>query len=239
VFFPFERASEVLHAWREWIATVPEEVTSVGRMLQFPPLELIPEPFRGRSFSLVEACCLTDEATEREILRPLRELGPEIDTFAAVRPAALPALHMDPPEPVPYEGEDLMLAELPAAAIDALLAAAGPGSHSPLLSVELRHLGGALARPQPDHGALAAIDGTILGYSVGMFGDPDGKAAVEAHLARIGEATARYAAERRYFNFVEADVDASTFFDSETLARLRRVRATVDPEGMFRANHAI
>lgn len=239
VFFPFERASEVLHTWREWIATVPEEVTSVGRMLQFPPLEMIPEPFRGRSFSLVEATCLADEATGRELLRPLRELGPEIDTFGSVPPAALPALHMDPPEPVPYEGEDFMLADLPADAIDDALAAAGPGSGSPLLSVELRHLGGALARPEPDHGALAAIDGVILGYSVGMFGDEAGRRAIEAQLARVRAATAPYAAERRYFNFCEAKVDASTFFDAETLTRLRRVKTTVDPEGMFRANHAI
>jgi FAD/FMN-containing dehydrogenase len=239
LFFPFERAAEVLHGWREWIATVPEEVTSIGRMMQFPPLEQIPEPFRGRSFSLVEATCLADEATGRELLRPLRELGPELDTFAIVPLAALPALHMDPPEPVPYEGEDLMLASLPPAAIDDLLAAVGPGSGSPLLSVELRHLGGALARPRSEHGALAAIDGAIVGYSVGIFGDDAAQAAVEAYLARVKRATAPYAAERRYYNFVEEDVEASTFFDAETLARLQRIRRVVDPEGIFRANHPI
>jgi hypothetical protein len=239
VFFPLERSSEVLHTWREWIGTVPEEVTSIGRLLQFPPLDMIPEPFRGRSFSLVEATCLADEATGCELLRPLRQLGPEIDTFETVPPAALPALHMDPPEPVPYEGEDFMLAELPAAAIDDLLAAAGPGSGSPLLSLELRHLGGALARPEQGHGALAAIDGAILGYSVGIIGDEAGRKAIEAQLGRVRAATAPYAAERRYFNFVEASVDASTFFDGETLARLRRIKATVDPAGMFRANHPI
>jgi hypothetical protein len=238
VFFPFERASEVLHTWREWIDTVPEEVTSLGRLLHFPPLDMVPDPFRGRSFALVEATCLADEARGRELMQPLRKLGPEIDTFASVPPAALPALHMDPPEPVPYEGEDLMLAELPPAAIDDVLAASG-GAGSPLLSLELRHLGGALARPDHEHGALAAIDGAILGYAVGMFGDEAGRRAIEAQLARVRVATAPYAAERRYFNFVEASVDASTFFDEQTLARLRRVKTAVDPTGMFRANHPI
>ena len=42
LFFPWERAAEVLHAWREWVETVPDEVTSVGRILQFPPLEAVP-----------------------------------------------------------------------------------------------------------------------------------------------------------------------------------------------------
>src|SRR5213593_65750 len=44
LFFPIERASEVLHAWREWLPTAPEEVTSVGRLLQLPPIPEIPEP---------------------------------------------------------------------------------------------------------------------------------------------------------------------------------------------------
>jgi hypothetical protein len=72
-----------------------------------------------------------------------------------------------------------------------------------------------------------------------MFGDDAGRTAVEAQLVRIREAMAPYAAARRYYNFVEADVDASTFFDAETLARLERIRSAVDPRGMFRANHPI
>jgi FAD/FMN-containing dehydrogenase len=42
LFFPWERSSEVLHAWLDWTRTVPEEMTSVGRILQFPPLEELP-----------------------------------------------------------------------------------------------------------------------------------------------------------------------------------------------------
>ena len=37
--FPVERAAEVLRAWREWVRTVPDEATSVGRILHFPPLD--------------------------------------------------------------------------------------------------------------------------------------------------------------------------------------------------------
>ena len=35
--FPVERAAEVLRAWREWVRTVPDEATSVGRVMHFPP----------------------------------------------------------------------------------------------------------------------------------------------------------------------------------------------------------
>jgi FAD/FMN-containing dehydrogenase len=239
LFFPFERAAEVLHAWREWTASVPEELTSVGRLLQFPPAELIPEPFRGRSFAVVEAACLGTGAASSPLLGPLRRLGPQLDTFAAVPPAALLALHMDPPDPVPYVGGDAMLADLPAAAIDELISVAGPGSGSPLLSVELRHLGGAAARPQPGHGALAALDGSVAVYSVGFTPDPHSGAAIAAQLAKISAALAPYQAGRRYYNLAETEVDPSEFFDRPTLDRLRRVKAEYDPGNLFRARHEI
>ena len=62
LFFPIERGKEVLHAWRNWLEDVPDEVTSVGRFLQFPPIPDIPEPLRGGSFVVVEATSLLDEA---------------------------------------------------------------------------------------------------------------------------------------------------------------------------------
>jgi hypothetical protein len=55
MFWPPERAGEVLRAWREWAETVPDEVTSLGRILHLPPMPDIPEPPRGRSFVIVEA----------------------------------------------------------------------------------------------------------------------------------------------------------------------------------------
>ena len=41
-----------------WVDTVPDEVTSLVRLLHFPPMPDIPEPFRGRAFVGVEAACL-------------------------------------------------------------------------------------------------------------------------------------------------------------------------------------
>src|SRR5262249_54041845 len=86
LFWPIERAGEVLHAWRTWVESVPDEMTSLGRLLHMPPLPQIPEPFRGRSFVSVESAYLGDEAHGRELLEPLRGLAPEIDTVATIAP---------------------------------------------------------------------------------------------------------------------------------------------------------
>ena len=84
--WPWERAGEVLEAWRGWTGDAPEEAMSVGRIVQIPPFEEIPELVRGKKLAIVEVAFLGGEDEGAELIAPLRELGPDIDTFAAVRP---------------------------------------------------------------------------------------------------------------------------------------------------------
>jgi FAD/FMN-containing dehydrogenase len=239
VFWPLERAGEILHAWREWVETVPDELTSVGRILQLPPLPQVPEPLRGRSFVLVEAVFLGDEAAGVDLVQPLRDLGPEIDTFATIPASALDKLHMDPEEPVPYCGDGMLLAELPAEAVDALVAVAGPGSGSPLLTLEVRHLGGAVAERSPEHGALDAFDARFGLFGAGIVMSPEMGARVEAHAQAVKAALEPWAAGQTYLNFAERPVDSEVLFGPDRYRRLREVKAEYDPADLIRANHPV
>lgn len=121
LFFPIQRTAEVLRAWREWTDTVPDEVNSVAHLLRLPPLPQLPEPLRGRAFVIVEAAYLGGAGTGAELIGPLRRLGPELDTFATIPSPALGQLNMDPDQPAPFQGDAALLADFPAAAIDALV----------------------------------------------------------------------------------------------------------------------
>ncbi len=237
LFFPVERAGEVLHAWRAWVEEVPEEVTSVGRLMSFPPFPDVPEPLRGRSFALVEAVFLGDEADGAALLRPLRELRPALDTFATVPAAALSELHMDPPQPVPGAGDGMLLRDAPADAIDALVAHEQGGS--PLLSVELRHLGGALGRVEPGAGVAGSLEAGFGLFAIGIAPTPEAKAAVEEHVGSLKRTLAPWAAEHGYANFSETAAGSDSFFGRDAVARLRAVKAAVDPDGVLRGNHPI
>jgi UDP-N-acetylenolpyruvoylglucosamine reductase len=237
--FPWERAGEVLRAWREWARTAPEEAMSVGRLLQVPPLPEMPDHLRGRSFALVEVAYLGDEASGAQLLAPLRALGPELDTFAMVSPEGLLQLHMDPPGPVPGAGDGGQLDVMPGEAIDALVAVAGPGSGSPLLSVELRHLGGALARASEGNGALAALEGDFALFAVGIAPDADAAAAVQSCIDVVKDALAPWDAGRRFLNFSERRIDPRTAYPAAAYRRLRAVKTLVDPDDVFQANHPI
>ncbi len=93
-----------------------------------------------------------------------------------------------------------MLETVTADTIDALVAAAGPDSGSPLLSVELRHLGGAVGRSSVDHGAADTLQGDYIMFAVGMAPAPEMGAAVEAHVDMVREALAPWDAGRRYLS---------------------------------------
>jgi hypothetical protein len=239
LFFPLERGAEVLDAWRRWLEDVPDEVTSVGRFLQFPPIPSIPEPLRGGSFAVIEAVFLNGETEADELLRPLRELGPALDTFATIPVQNLKHLHMDPPGPVPGHGDGMLLGDVTEETVEALTRVAGAGTGSPLISVEVRQLGGALSRMQPGHGALATVEAGFAMFAVGAAMNEEQETAVRAHLEAVRAALAPWDAGRDYLNFTTRRERGERLFGSAIYRRLQTVKAAVDPEDVFRSNHPV
>ena len=240
LWYPIERGSDVLHAWAELTrGEVPDELTTVGRFLQFPPIPDIPEEVRGQSFVIVEAFHLGEPARADELLAPLRALGPASDTIQAVPVPVVSHLHMDPEQPVPYAGDGILLADLPGAAVDAFVQVSGANARYPLLTVENRHLGGERARPRPGHGALASIDARYVLHAIGMTPDPAATAAVTAQAGAVKQALAPWAARQMYLNFAETATPAKPLWTEQAYRRLRRIKAQVDPGNLIRANHPI
>ena len=240
LWYPIERASEVLHAWGELTrGQVPDELTTIGRFLNFPPVQQIPEPVRGKSFVIVEAYHTGEPAAADALLAPLRALAPVNDTITTVPMPALSHLHMDPEQPAPGTGDGMMIDQLPAAAIDAFVQAAGPGAAFPLLSVEMRHLGGEFARPRPGNGALACLDAHYMLFAVSMAPVPELVAPVTAQVEMIKNALAPWGARQMYLNFAETQQPAAPFWTEQAHQRLRRIKANVDPDDMIRSNHPI
>jgi hypothetical protein len=236
LWFPVERAAEILKAWRSWTDALPDEMTSVGRILQFPPIPQIPEPVRGRSFVVVQAIYAGDPADGAALLAPLRALGPVMDTVAPTPITELSKLHMDPEEPVPAVGDGGTLWDVDDELIEALVETT---VGSPVLSLEVRHLGGAIARRHPDHGAVDAFDAPFIAYAVGFAPGEEAARAVERAVFDIWTALAPWAAEHTYMNFADSRRRASALFTGPALARLRDVKAAYDPDDVIRSNHPV
>jgi FAD/FMN-containing dehydrogenase len=239
LFFPVQRTAEVLHAWREWTDTAPDDVTSIGHIVRLPPLPELPEALRGRAFAIVEAAYLGDAGTGAELIQPLRRLGPEVDTFAMISPSALGQLNMDPGQPVPATGDGALLSGFPAAAIDALVAVAGPDAGAPPNSVEVRHLGGALARPAPGGGAQPSIDASYLLYAVGATPTPDLAGPVGAHVQAVKDALAPWQASYDYYDFKDTPATAAAVLPPASFRRLQEIKAAYDPDQVIISSHPV
>jgi FAD/FMN-containing dehydrogenase len=237
MFFPFERAHEVLNTWDAMLPTLPEETMTWVSLLHFPPLPEVPENLRGGSYVIVFAVHQGSEDEGREVLAPLHDLGPAFDTLGMVAPAALGDLAMDPRDPLPVASTHHLLGELP---VDEFLGAVGPGSGiGPALTmVQLRHMGGALGRVAPGAGARATLPGEVCVFGLGVIAVPELAAPVQGALRALDAALAPHRVGD-YPNFVEEPADARAFFDAATWSRLRAVKAAYDPDDAFKGNHHI
>ncbi len=239
MIWPWEQAEAVLRTWAAWAVDAPRSVTTSFRILQLPPIPEIPEPVRGRNLVVIDGAVLGGDAEAESILAPLRGLRPEMDTFTRVPTSTLVRLHMDPEGPTPAVSATSILQELPGAAIDALLAAAGPGSDSQLTVMELRQLGGAVGVPAEGAGAVSHIPGQFLAFALAIAATPELGALGEHQTWETIEALAPWATGRDYLNFAEASMDTSRGYDADAWLRLRRVKSEWDPFGVFIGNHAI
>jgi hypothetical protein len=239
LFFPIQQAAEVLHSWGDWTTSVPDEVTSVGRIMRFPPRPEIPDQLRGRAFSLVEAACLGDEGSGAELIAPLRQLGPEIDTFATIPATALGQLHMDPTEPVPALGDGALLTDFPAAATEALVAVAGADADTPLISVEVRHLGGALSRPAPNAGAQPSIDASYLLFDIGIAPTSEAAETVRGHAQALKDALAPCRASYDHYNFADIPVTCDAVLPPDSYRRIQQIKTSYDPDGVIISAHPV
>src|SRR5690606_26241504 len=140
----------------------------------FPPIDLVPEPLRGRTFVIVRGCFSGARSGEagKELVdewRSWRE--PLMDMWTTMPFARSAEISMDPVDPVPASSSGRWLERLDRSVLDAMLdAVVGDGGPSPMLFAEVRHGGGAVQRTNPDV-SFAARDGErlleLVGWSPG------------------------------------------------------------------------
>jgi hypothetical protein len=240
LLYPAALGAEGVRVYRDWAASVGDDVTSVVRFLRPPDLPDVPEPLRNTPLLTIDGASIGSQAEGEAAFGPLLEsLGePMMSTLGQIPAEGLCRIHMDPEQPVPGLGHHRVIRELPDAAVDAF-AELGDPETSPLLLTELRQLGGALGRPDPDGGALSHLDAAFVMLGIGLPMTPELGQAIEAQLDRFDEAMAPWTAEGGYFNFAERPCDADAILPAETCARLAEIKRQWDPNGTIVANHAV
>lgn len=237
VIWPASHAAEVLAAFRELTADAPDELTAWFTMLTPPPLPDIPEAMRGPLVA-IDVTYLGDPGKGRELTRILDSIpGVLADGRGPLSPAEVGAICAEPEDPTPMLYRSELLAEFTQEVADKLLAAVGGDGVGPLAVLQVRHLGGALARPVD--GACGAVAEPYLLGMLGVTFAPGLEDAVRARQGQIVSALETHLSGRKPFTFLRSDESAADAFPPETLARLRDVKRRRDPHGIFRSNFPV
>ncbi|GAA2724875.1 FAD-binding oxidoreductase [Actinocorallia aurantiaca] len=239
LYFPGEAAAEVLHAYADWTRSVPEEMASSVLLVQNPDLPDVPEPLRGRSVAHLRFAYSGETAEGERLIRPLRELGPVLlDTVRDMPYAEVGTIHHEPTS-APYVAHDrnVLLSELTGDTAAVLADLAGPAAQAPFVT-EIRHFGGAYARPPKIPNCVGGRDASFSVFT-GTVPEPESLRARDDLLAKLRPWST--GGTNLNFSGVE-DTDPAQVGSAYTAAdfdRLRTLKAHYDPGNVFRINFNI
>jgi FAD/FMN-containing dehydrogenase len=239
MMWPIEHARDVLRAFADVTETAPDELTLWAWLLNLPDVPFVPEPLRGKWVAAVDSTFLGSEEDNEKLLAPLRAVAePIADTVARVPLSALGSIAQEPDEPVPGLIKTVLLSGFDSEAIDSLLEVAAPGTPSPLFAFEVRHFGGALARPEASQGVAGVIEEPYLLLFGGFVAGPGMAEAIEAAIDGVEAKMSPWITGHNIPNFSTTE-PLTAVYSPESLDRLREIKHRVDPRATIRGNRPI
>ncbi|MEV0226826.1 FAD-binding oxidoreductase [Streptomyces sp. NPDC050704] len=237
-------AETLLPAYINWTHTVPPQMCTAFTLLRLPPLPQIPEPLRGGFWSRIAFAWTGDPAEGERLIAPLRTAVPvAVDTLTTMDYTAVDTIYAEPQDPLPARESCALLRDLPPDAIRAFLTQVGPAAPDcPLLLVELRHMGGALANPPPTEDAVCARDAQYFLETVAVLTDPQTAEAIEKATTALHATMAPYGTGRTMVNIHGRpgnEADRARAWTPEVHTRLRQTKATYDPANLLRFGHTV
>jgi hypothetical protein len=242
LFFPGESAANVMRAWLEWTMFQPDAMNSSLALTRFPDIPTVPEPLRGEFLVHLQIAYAGSTTEGESLVQPLRAMGPTMDTVDTMPYAKIGDIFLNPTQPAPIRSNGLLLWSLDNDAIDRVVALAGPDRNLPPGSVVMRQLGGAISRATDTPSPIGHRD-AAFNLLVAMLALPEHLAQVDTTQQGLLDSLAPWSTGAVFPNFLDSkDLDpvrvrrAYTDADYE---RLAAIKATYDPENLFRFNHNI
>lgn len=237
LFFAEGDIEAATHAWADWTSSADPAVTTSAAIVRFPPLDVVPEPFRGRRLLGLRFAYPGPAADGERLAAPLRAAAPVyLDALAELPAAQMARIHSDPTAPGPSWVTGAMLTHLDKAAVDTLLSHVGAGTDAPFVAVEVRHVGSAASRDVPEGSAVGGREGAFtLGVVALPVPDLFRTVAPAAAAALAGDLTP-WRAEVTTVNFAgvpRPNEPRPRPWPPAMADRLAKIRQTHDPDAVL------
>jgi FAD/FMN-containing dehydrogenase len=220
----------------------PEELSTIANVMPCPPMPFVPKELHGTLVNMALMCYAGEAGDAADAAyAPFRALGPLADM---IKPGTLPDMYFGeegaaemPPMVVAMRQLFIDRVDVPAATsiVEALAA-----SDSPMRAVQLRVLGGQMARVPADATAFAHRSAPIMAIVVALIEAPEARERREAWVGGLVSALDQ-GVPGAYVNFVndEGPERVHDAYPAATWERLAAVKATYDPDNLFRRNQNV
>jgi FAD/FMN-containing dehydrogenase len=240
VFYPLDDTRAILPAWRDYMASAPEELSSLAICWSVPEHEPFPPEHHGKAVLIVAAAYAGSVADGEPVVQPLRELGEPLIDLSGPWPwlglqSGFDALF--PKGELRY-WKSRALAELTEAAIDEI-ASYAERRPSPLTDLVVWHHGGAMSRVGETETAYGGREAAFLVTAEASWRDPAQTDEAIAWGREVWDAMAKHSTGGVYLNFPGLGEEKEALVRAgygENYDRLAALKAKHDPANLFRMN---
>jgi FAD/FMN-containing dehydrogenase len=218
----------------------PEELSTIANVMAAPPMPFVPEEHHGKLVIMGLLAYAGDADAGRRAVAPFRALAePLVDM---VRPMPYPDIY--PPEMEGYHpialGRTMFVDEVDASSAATLVERLREPSNAMMRAVQLRALGGAMARVSNDATAFAHRDRRFMLNVAAMVTSPEQLPEHEAWVDSIAEELQRGPAGA-YTGFLGSDGQEHIreAYPHGAYERLAEIKRRYDPDNLFRLNHNV
>ena len=240
VFYPQDLGRTVLPAWRDYMASAPDELSSLAFFWNVPEHEPFPPEHHGKPVVILAAVYSGSVEDGEPVVQPLRELAQPLVDLSGPWPwlglqSGFDALF--PPGQFRY-WKSRAFAELPQQAIDEIAdwAARRP---TPLTDITIWHHGGAMSRVGESETAYAGRDAPFLVTGEASWADPSQTDEAIAWGRAFWDAMGRHSTGGIYLNFPGLGEEKEELVRAGygvNYDRLAALKARYDPANLFCMN---
>lgn len=243
IAWPFERAGEILAAYRKITSEAPRELALWLILLRAPPAPLFPLEWHHRRLCAMAVCYTGDLSKTDAVMEPLRALGKPVVELLREQSYTQLQSYLDDTEPkgAHYYWKTEYLAEL-TGPLQSALKESFAECPIPGAEIGILHVGGALNTLAGDDGAVGNRNARFVVGIKGMWppGEPNADAC-RKWIRTAWEQLRPFSTGATYINFQTADEDDSRIRASygSNFRRLLQIKEKYDPENLFRVNRNI
>jgi len=243
-WYPVEMAETLIPAWREFMKTAPEELSSSALFWTVPPSPHFPAETHGKRVIIFAAVHIGAVEDGERITKPLRELAAPLIDLSGPIPWTGVQSAFDPffPKKVQlYYFKSLYLSNLNKETIDTIIPLAS-NPPAPMILIAIWHYGGAMSRKGQDETAFTGRDAPFLFSVDAVWNDPQETNNVVAYSRNFLEVMAPHSTGGMYVNFAGLGEEGEALVKSAYGANYEKLVAPknkYDPTNLFRLNQNI